>query len=40
MCIRDRNYYLISYLDSTERKSQPAATTKIEWLYKLSLIHI
>jgi Cdc6-like AAA superfamily ATPase len=29
-----QNYYLISYLDSTERQSQPAATSKIEWLYK------
>ena len=29
-----QNYYLISYLDSTERRSQPAATSKIEWLYK------
>jgi hypothetical protein len=29
-----QNYYLISYLDSTERRSQPAATSKVEWLYK------
>jgi hypothetical protein len=29
-----QNYYLISYLDSTERGSQPDATTKVEWLLK------
>jgi len=29
-----QNYYLITYLDSTERGSQPDATTKIEWLLK------
>jgi hypothetical protein len=29
-----QNYYLITYLDSIERQSQPAATTKVEWLYK------
>ena len=29
-----RNYYLIAYLDSTERPRQPSATTQIEWLYK------
>jgi hypothetical protein len=29
-----QNYYLIPYLDSTERGSQPDATTKVEWLLK------
>ncbi len=29
-----QNYYLITYLDSTERGSQPDATTKVEWLLK------
>jgi hypothetical protein len=29
-----QNYYLITYLDSTERGSQPEATTKVEWLLK------
>jgi hypothetical protein len=29
-----QNYYLITYLDSTERGSQPNATTKVEWLLK------
>jgi hypothetical protein len=29
-----QNYYLMAYLDSTERESQSAATTKVEWLYK------
>ena len=29
-----QNYYLIAYLDSTERPRQPAATTQVEWLYK------
>ena len=29
-----QNYYLIAYLDSTERPRQPSATTQIEWLYK------
>jgi hypothetical protein len=29
-----QNYYLITYLDSTERGSQPYATTKVEWLLK------
>ena len=29
-----QNYYLITYLDCTERGSQPEATTKVEWLLK------
>lgn len=29
-----QNYYLIAYLDSTERGSRPDATTKVEWLLK------
>jgi hypothetical protein len=29
-----QNYYLITYLDSTERGSQPDVTTKVEWLLK------
>ncbi len=29
-----QNYYLITYLDSTGRGSQPDATTKVEWLLK------
>jgi len=29
-----QNYYLITYLDSTERGSQPDSTTKVEWLLK------
>ena len=29
-----QNYYLMAYLDSTERPRQPSATTQVEWLYK------
>ena len=29
-----QSYYLITYHDSTERGSQPDATTKVEWLLK------
>jgi Type IV secretion-system coupling protein DNA-binding domain len=29
-----QKYYLMSYLDSTERAKQPGATTQVQWLFK------
>ena len=29
-----RNYYMMAYMDSSERRAQPGAKTEIQWVYK------